>query len=179
MADDITEQELDKFIGLMNKIDTNNPNENDVEKAEEMIWKNPRLYRISRGLAGGNLKQLLDKLSSKRKQQLLLEAEALSIKKDLGYSSSNTLEKLIIDQILYCWAGINYVELRVLATLTQSGLSFHTLEYWQENLTRYQNRYLRAIETLARVRKLNKSISLQVNVATDGGKQINVNELNK
>jgi hypothetical protein len=43
--------------------------------------------------------------------------------------------------------------------------------YWEKLLSTAQGRYLKAIETLAKVRRLSKVTPLQVNI---GGQQINV-----
>ncbi len=43
----------------------------------------------------------------------------------------------------------------------------------KRRLSAVQVRYTRALETLARVRKINRSIQ-QINVALEGGKQVNV-----
>lgn len=170
------EQQKAEFREIIQKIDKKNPDKTDIQKAEAMIRRNPSLWEITMGVAGSTLKRFLDKLATIKSQQLIIEAETLSIKESLGYNSSNQIEKLIIDQVLFCWAGVNYAENHVFTMLTEGGMPLSTLNYWQETLSRYQNRYLRAIETLARVRKLNKGIAFQVNIATNGGQQVNVNE---
>ena len=168
-------EEARKFSAMLQKIDKKEPTEEDLEEAKKMLMDNPHLLQLSQGWSGSRLQQFLDKLGTNKNTQLLLEAEIMSIKDNLGYSSANQMEKLIIEQILSCWARINYVEDLMSAILTQNGLPFKTLEYWQNTLTHCQNRYLKAIETLARIKKINKAIALQVNIATEGGKQINVN----
>jgi hypothetical protein len=46
---------------------------------------------------------------------------------------------------------------------------------WDKLLTQAQRRHLRALESLARIRKLSKgSDFVQVNIAADGGQQVNV-----
>jgi hypothetical protein len=45
----------------------------------------------------------------------------------------------------------------------RENLSLAQGEYWEKKLSANQRRYLRAVETLARIRKLN--ITVQVNVA--------------
>lgn len=172
-------QQKAEFLELFNKIDRDKPDPEDIRKAEEMIEINPHVWEIGMGVVGSTLHVFLGKITGNKGQKLIFEAEALSIKERLGYNSSNQIEKLIIDQIMYCWAGVHYVEGHVSAMLTEGSFPLSTLEYWQGTLTRYQNRYLRAIETLARVRKLNKSIAVQFNIATDGDQQVNVGELKK
>jgi hypothetical protein len=179
LGNDKIEQEIDEFFGLIDKIDRKNVDKADIQRAQELVRKYPEISSCTLGMAGIILKQFLDKLNPQKSQQLFFEAETLNLKKELGYATSNQIEKLLIDQILLCWAGVNYTERRVSRMLTEGNYTYESGRYWQETLTRYQNRYLRAIETLARVRKLNKSIAVQFNIATDGGQQVNVNEVNK
>jgi hypothetical protein len=54
-------------------------------------------------------------------------------------------------------------------------------EYWDGLLSSTQARFLRAIETLARVRRLARNTpALQINIANEGGKLVNVHgDVNK
>jgi len=168
--------ETNRFLELLSKIDKEKPDLKDLRDAEKMASNNPALWQVGLGYSGSILEQFIDKLNPSKGQQLILKTEIMSIKESLGYSTSDQSERLIIDQIVLCWAGMNYAEARMHNLLTGGDYSIHTGEYWQENLTRYQNRYLKAIETLSRVRRLNKSLVLQVNIATDGGQQVNVSK---
>lgn len=179
IEDKIFEQQKGEFLDIFYKIDKENPDKADIQKAEAMIRSNPHIWEIGMGVADSFLKTFLDKLNPDKGQQLLLEAEALSIKERLGYNSSCQIEKLVIDQIMFCWAGVIYMEGKVLAIMMEGGYNRQSGEYWQNTLTRYQNRYQRAIETLARVRRLNKGIAFQFNIAANGGQQVNVNEAKK
>jgi len=54
-------------------------------------------------------------------------------------------------------------------------LTFAMGAYRDKLLTTTQTQYLRAVETLAKVRRMTQNTpSLQINIAQDGGKQINV-----
>ena len=44
--------------------------------------------------------------------------------------------------------------------------------YWERTLSTVQYRYLRAIEALARVRKLMGVPMVQINIAAEGGRQV-------
>jgi hypothetical protein len=49
------------------------------------------------------------------------------------------------------------------------------IELWDKLLRQAQRRHLRAMESLARIRKLSKGIDfVQVNIATNGGQQVKV-----
>lgn len=53
-----------------------------------------------------------------------------------------------------CWMGLNDCELNYTAN---AGQGREIAGFWEKKLTASQRRYLRAVETLARVRKLAKS----------------------
>ncbi len=46
--------------------------------------------------------------------------------------------------------------------------------YWEKRLMMAQRRFTKACESLARVRRLSRRIPVQVNIAVQGGQQINV-----
>jgi len=173
----LLKEETKKFLDLINKIDKEKPDATDLQEAEHMVSLNPSLWQVGMGYTGSTLEQFINKTCPSKGQQLILKAEIMSIKENLGYNTSDQSERLIIDQIMLCWIEMNYAAGRMHGLLTGGEYSIRTGEYWQENLTRYQNRYLKAIETLVRIRRLNKGMVLQVNIATDGGKQINVNKI--
>jgi hypothetical protein len=88
----------------------------------------------------------------------------------LGRDEAPMLEKLLIDQVVICWLNIYDVQYRYANVHSESNtLTFG--EYYEKRLTAAQKRYLRACETLARVRRISQVQPLQVNI---GGQQINV-----
>ena len=175
----VSEQDKAEIFELFDKVDKDNPAPEDLRKVKAILSRNPHLWGMSKGVADSNLSGFIGKITNNKFQQLIFEAEALSKKERLGYNSSSQIEKLIIDEIISCWVGLRFVETNVFAKLSENGVAFSVFNFWQETLSRYQNRHLKAIETLARVRKLSKGIAFQVNIATDGGQQVNVGEVKK
>jgi hypothetical protein len=173
----LKQKENEDLLKVLERIDKEKPKSEDVAKAEEILTRNSYLWEAGFGLSGTALWSYIRRIEKIKSQQLFIEAEAKYIKEQLGYSATNQIEKLIIEQILLCWIGVIHIERRLLALMTQGSHTTEEGEYWQNTLTRYQNHYLRAIEMLARVRKLNKGIAFQVNIAADGGQQVNVNEM--
>jgi hypothetical protein len=92
---------------------------------------------------------------------------------ELGYEQAPTAAKLLIEQVLNCW--LDLAETEHLPERRLAGN--HTASegrYWDDRLTKSQARYLRSLETLARVNRLYKVLPVQVNVATNGGQQVNM-----
>ena len=82
------------------------------------------------------------------------------------------LEKLLIEQILVCYLNLYALEINSAGKLCAS----HTTEmglYWDRRLTGAQRRFTRACEALAKVRRM-KLPAVQINVVTEGGRQLNV-----
>lgn len=107
--------------------------------------------------------------ASQEAAQLAMEA----IRVALGYDSAPVVEQLVIDQVAICQLRMHCIESRYAQVQTESVTLAQGI-YWERKLSAVQGRYLRAVETLARIRKLLKP-TLQVNIATKGGKQIIAN----
>ena len=177
-SEKLTQEEKDDYLKVLDRIDRGEPNSDDVAKVKEMLMYNSHLWEKGYGLSGSALNYYIERIEECRSLQLYIEAEAKHIKEQLGYLTANQMEKLIIDQILLCWIGVNHIERKISDIMTNENRAIGWGSYWQNILTTYHNRFLRSIETLARIRKLSKGIAFQVNIATNGGQQINVNSDN-
>lgn len=84
------------------------------------------------------------------------------------------MERMLIDNLIISWLGVQYANYQLTARIGQNE-KIVILEFWERRLTAAQRRYLRACETLARIRRL-LSIrpAVQVNIANEGGQQVNV-----
>jgi hypothetical protein len=103
----------------------------------------------------------------------MLAERLKSIRADLGLATSPPLEQLLIQQVALCWLNLNLVEYRHVNIMKQS-ISLTLGTYWDKRLSMAQKRFIRACESLARVRRLARRVPLQVNIAAPGGQQINV-----
>ena len=77
---------------------------------------------------------------------------------------------LLIEEVATCWLHRYQTQLVADRVLGQGG-SFKQMEHWDRRAEAAQRRYLRALESLARVRKLAGRGALQINIA---GQQVNV-----
>jgi hypothetical protein len=96
----------------------------------------------------------------------------------MDYKDAPMLERLLIDNVINAWLRCQWTEIR-LADIAGE-VTYREVEFWEKRLSLSQARYLRACETLTRVRKLARNTpALQVNIAAEGGQQVNVSgELN-
>jgi hypothetical protein len=90
---------------------------------------------------------------------------------ELGYEQALPAEKLLVDEVALCWLRHYQAELIYTHSAADKNRTMEQGGYWEKRVAATQRRYLRAIETLARVGKLLRSVTLQVNIAN---KQVNV-----
>lgn len=85
------------------------------------------------------------------------------------------MEKLLIEQIVICHLSMQIAELTYSTVVhDRAGCTTSKAEHQDRMLTSTQGRYLRAIESLARVRRLLNAPGPQINVNMPGGQQVNV-----
>ncbi len=80
-------------------------------------------------------------------------------------------ERLLIDQVVICYLRMNFTEQYYDNAMT-GGCSLEVASFWERKLSTVQRRYLRSIETLARVRKLMGVPMVQINIVSEGGQQV-------
>lgn len=101
---------------------------------------------------------------------LLLEKSMTAMRTSLGYEQAPPLEQLLIGQLVFAWADLEYVQMYY--AKSTFGSHTHTAGvYWDRRVNGAQARYMRAAEALVRVRRLAMPQPLQVNI---GGQQVNV-----
>jgi hypothetical protein len=102
----------------------------------------------------------------------LWQTQARELADELGHETAPPLERMMIDNALLCWARLAVMELRYSA-VTAASNTLACVEHTEKRLNYAQKRFTRACEALAKARKL-KLPAVQINVAAEGGRQVNV-----
>jgi hypothetical protein len=76
-----------------------------------------------------------------------------NMRDELGWENAPEIEKLLIRQVCLTWLRLYYAE-RMHYQRTNQTHSFDLGIYWEKRLTLAQKRHLKAIESLAKVRKM-------------------------
>jgi hypothetical protein len=183
IADNTVSQDADKvgrqFQDLLAKVNKESPKSADVEAFSSLLYKNKgmELWKTVRDVATLAEDSALAAISAnpgsgsgiKECWRQGLE----SMRADLGYASSPPLEQILIRQVTLCWLNLNLTEHRFTKGVRQP-ITLNVGLYWERRLSAAQQRFTRACESLARVRRLTRRIPIQVNIAAAGGQQINV-----
>jgi hypothetical protein len=167
--------ELAEIVELTERLEkAKDPDPTDVNRLRELATRMPEDL-FPDGLPTQTIRQqLIGKMSSGVSQAFML-AETDRLKQDLDFTAAPPLERLLIDHILTLRLRLLHAEAMYNDTVVDKAATLAMGAYRDKLLTTTQTRYLRAIETLVRVRRLARNTpSLQINIAQEGGKQINV-----
>ena len=167
--------ELEEIVELTGRLEkAKYPDPQDVNRLRQLAVKMPEDIFPACLQTQTIRNHLIGKMSSGASQAFML-AETDRLKQDLGYTAAPPLERLLIDHILTLRLRLLHAEMMYNNTVVDKTATFATGAYRDKLLTTTHTRYLKAVETLAKVRRMARNTpSLQINIAQDGGKQINV-----
>ena len=159
---------------LMNQLNSaKNPDPKAVERLRQFAVQMPGFFSAN-STTQSIRQQLVEKISQGVSRAMML-AEVDVLKKQLDYDAAPPLEQLLIDHILTVRLRLIHAENAYNIRVVNESSTFKIGEYWDNLLSSTQARFLRAIEALARVRRLARNTpALQINISREGGKQVNV-----
>jgi len=131
-----------------------NPKEEDKKRLQIYLKENPEIWQSITDLSGKVRDNLISSLASE--SYLVQESyrQKLGAMRDnLGWQIASELERILIEQVCLNWLRLNFIEI-VHREKTQASHTIDWGNYWDKTLTSAQRRYLRACESLAKVRKL-------------------------
>ncbi len=155
--------EYTELIELFKRVDKKNPPQADIEQLEDHLRKYPNLSRVGGDLVRHAQSNIIeDALPTANGVRVSVEAYCKLQREELGYKSATPLERSLIEHVVLCWLHLCTTELRYGERMKDSP-SLAQAMHWEKKLSANQRRYLRAVETLARIRKLN--LTIQINMA--------------
>ena len=163
--------EIERLYELVAKTNKQKPKNADVEELRTLL-KNPELLHEMGSFTEQNISHIVQGPNWVASSRELVKAQIYDMQKELGYYRAPQLEKILIDAVLLNWLRWQHAEYQH-TSMNAGDMSLTKAEFLEKRLTAAQGRYLRAVETLARVRKLISPV-MQVNIAQDGGQQVNV-----
>lgn len=165
----------EELLELVSRAYREKPNPKDLNELRKKLEEVPELWRAVFDITEVIRSNLIDKTIAQKPARLALEKNTSSLMTGMGYEKGSALEKLLIENIIITWLRLQWVEFQMVGFMGNGGLGIAQMDFWERRLSLAQRRHLRACETLARVRKLlMKAPVLQVNIASQGGQQVNV-----
>lgn len=143
--------ELNRIFKATNK---NDPKPTDLEALRTLLNEDPAIWQRAADLAVSVQNSILEESFGKSAFLCeLMKKQLRELRDQLGWKQATKLEQIAIRHVCLCWFNLNITEQLVNKKLSDSH-STETGLYWDKRLTGAQKRHLRAVETLAKVRKL-------------------------
>lgn len=154
--------EFSEINALLKRVDKANPAPADIEQLRKVLTQYPMISRLNGDLAS-TAEHIIIKYASPTHiaTRISIEKFCEYQRDQLGYKAASPLERLLIENVVISYLHLYVTQNRYESSI-QSNSTFAQADYWERKLNAHQRRYLRAIETLARVRKMN--INVQINI---------------
>ena len=141
------------FNALLRATDKEKPAPSDIVKLRDYLVQYPEFAQVTGDLAYQAKIQILDNAMPKlRGTAICVESVYDAMRADMGYEDASAVERSLIEHVCLCWLRLYATELRYEVNMKNATLAQG--EYWEKKLSANQRRYLRAVEALARIRKL-------------------------
>ncbi len=164
------EETLDQIRAVIKRVDREKPDPEAVEELRRMMRLTPVLARLLYNVAEVNNDKVIRSIVAQPLAREALAARVEAMRDDLGYAEAPELERGLIEHVVMCWLRVQRVELSY--THAQNAeMTLPMADWWERKLTAAHGRYIRAVESLARVRRMARPSAVQINV---GEKQVNV-----
>lgn len=152
------------------------PDPADVDRVRKLVREEPSTLSYALSASGSLRYELIEKITSGFPRGYLL-AEIDTLKKELEHDTATRLEQLLIEHILTTKIRLDCAESGYNKYVVNQSISYKDRAHWEKVLTASQGRYLKAVESLQKVRGLaRRTPALQINIAAEGGKQVNVQD---
>ncbi len=141
-------------LEIINATNKEKPKENDVEALHKLFKEKPQIWQELTDLAESVQNRILSESFSTSFMLKESYKKRLALMRDnLGWSAASEIERILIEQVCLNWLRLNLLESIHFTKTTGNHSSEHGI-YWEKRLSGAQRRYLRACESLAKVRKL-------------------------
>ena len=161
---------IEEAAELFRAVDADNPTAEDMRAFRAALEKYPELWLVVGDMLANAASNFIDSFEAPKSVKMSMEHGWEAKQKELGVDEATPLEKLLIQQVVLSWMRIGHVELKYTDVIHGSSATYERLNYRERRLNAAQRRFLRASETLARIRKMDLP-AVQVNIAEQ---QVNV-----
>jgi len=145
----------------------------DVPQLRQLLAQNPGLLQVDWTINKILRTEMIDEVAGDGTSKAIMLAEVDRWINDLGYEDAPALERIHMDTIVTCRLRLAFLEMRQNAAQKSGSVSL--VEHNDRMLNSTNHRLNKAIESLARIRVLaTRAPVFQVNVATNGGQQVNL-----
>ena len=149
--------ESNELLDILKATNKEKPAKADLQRLEDYFMQQPTAVAKLGNLANQVQIQIVDHtFKNSAATAISVESYMADMRLDMGWDAASLVERGLIDHVVLTWLRLCVAELRYEALMNSNSLNLAQGEYWEKKLSANQRRYLRAVETLARVRRLMK-----------------------
>lgn len=167
------DSEFSEFMVLFKQTNKKRPEPSDIQELKTFLDTHPEMFLDNLSIAIMVMKDFIDNLFVKPGQIELMRSEVDRIKNEFGYQKASIIEKMLFDSIIVSWLRLQYLEGSI-NQIFKDGIGEKEVRIYNQLLNGANRRFTRAVDTLGRIKKYN--INFQINIAMDGGQQVNIQE---
>lgn len=158
---------------LLDRTNKEKPKQEDIKALRRYLAEHPDAWRAAGDLVRQNIELLIRSVHLTPAAAESLVTGLAETSKALGYDQSPMIEKLLIEQLLVSKVHLDFTTHQYTRVAYAGTNTITLVEHWERRVNSAQARYTRAVEALARVRKMQLPV-MQVNIAQEGSQQLNV-----
>ena len=166
-----------KFLDVFGKIKKEAPSKKDKKELEAYFIENKKpsipIQEFSKSITGHLIKEIFGQTSIDVEK---MENGIEEMRIEMGYDHSSTVEQLLIDEIILEFFRMHNMQMLLTSLIATEGTKERNIRFADQMVNSAQRRFYKSIQTLMRLRKT--GINLQINIATEGGKQVNIKKIN-
>ena len=151
------------------RCDRQRPARADMVAMQKKLHQEPLLWHIYGDMTSAAEHAVISWIATTPLRREAVKVGQEARRRELGYDTASPLERGLIEHVVLCRLRLDLAE-QAYSRATAQDHSFALGEYWDRLLSAAQRRYLRAVETLARIRRLGVR-TVQINLAEQ---QVNV-----
>ncbi len=150
-----------EFVALIEQANKDRATDADVRKLRDFLDENEEknLWRQVDGVCTAAERSLLGSESLPAGVRECWRRRMAALRDELGHKDAPQMEKLLIEHAVVCWLRLNLIEMFNAQVLNQN-ITFQKAMFWEKRLVTAQQRFTRAVETLAKVRMMTAATRL-------------------
>ena len=163
---------LNAFQAAVKRANVEKPTKQDRAELDRLLRDFPQLWDLCGDMMAQAAHRMFDSMQATYTARATFKTAWVELPKTLARPTDGKLEGMLIQHAVLCWLQLSYVEHHYAHYLTSGETTIKHCDFWERRLSATQRRYLRAIETLARVRRLQVP-AVQVNIGAQQVNQVN------
>jgi len=152
MRDKFESEKGAELYAIIQATNKEKPERGDIERLQTYLEQHPNEVEKLGNLANHVETQVLESAFNTVLTKKATYMHMADMRVDMGYDQSSAIEKGLIDNIVLCWLRLHICEFHYEKYTVNASLD--RALFWEKVLSATQKRYLRSVEALARIRKL-------------------------